>query len=308
MDETVRILVVDDSEIFTAIMEEAIAADDRAVLVGVARDGKQGVEMARALRPDVISMDVFMPVMDGLDAVARIMEEAPTSIVMVTAATSEQMAHVSFRAIGSGALDVIAKPAEPADARRIVVQLRLMAGLGARRRAAAGVGVGTPGRSPGPPSADVVWTPGTKLRPVDLVALAISTGGPPVLEAILRSLEPRWRASLVVVQHLSPGFDVHLVEWLGRTAGIPVALASRPRACDPVPPSSRRRTSTSPCRWAADCHVDAARERVDGHRPSGTVLLESVATAYGGRAAGSCSRAWATTARGDSSRCVGPAG
>ena len=123
MADTVRILVVDDSEIFTDLLGRAIEAEPRAELVGVARNGREAIEMTRRLRPDVISMDVFMPVMDGLDAVEHIMDEVPTPIVMVTAAGSEEMTHISFRAVGSGALDVLEKPAGPVDARAIVTRL-----------------------------------------------------------------------------------------------------------------------------------------------------------------------------------------
>ena len=292
MPQPVRILVVDDSEIFTDLMVRIITADRRTELVGVARNGHEAIEQARRLRPDVISMDVYMPEMDGLEAVTHIMDEVPTPILLVTAATSEAMTHISFRAIGSGALDVLPKPAGPDDAKAIVTRLCLMAGVRVRRRPIHGRAEAAPPRPPAAPGsapaphAGRLWTRDHSLRRVDVVAIAISTGGPPVLERILSTLRPDWQAALVVVQHLSAGFGGHLVDWLGRTSGIPVELAAsemrlRPGAAFLAPADAHLSV-----RMGGRLHVDPEAERVDGHRPSGTVLLDSVATAYGARAAG----------------------
>lgn len=283
----VRILVVDDSEIFTDLMARAIAADPRAELAGIARNGREGLAMAKKLKPDVISMDVYMPEMDGLDAVAHIMDEAPTPILMVTAASSEEMTHISFRAIGSGALDVLEKPAGPHEAQGIVNRLRLMGGVRVRQRPRGNAAVRPAVPAPAAPPADpALWRPDRALRPVPVVAIAISTGGPPVLERVLRELTPEWKASLVVVQHLSAGFGSHFVDWLAPSSGIPLELATtdariRPGAAYLAPADAHLTV-----RMGGRLRVDGESERVDGHRPSGTVLLRSVAVAYGSQAAG----------------------
>lgn len=289
MSDRVRILLVDDSEIFTALMERAIAAVGQAELAGVARDGKQAIELASRLRPDVISMDVYMPEMDGLEAVEHIMEQTPTPIVMVTAAESDQMAQISFRAIGGGALDVLAKPDGAPAAAAIVKRLCLLAGVRVTQRPRPGsapASVPTPAPVQIPEIEQGLWRPDALLGTADVVAIAISTGGPPLLEEILRALPSDWAAGLLIVQHLSPGFGSHLVDWLGKTAGIPVRLATSEsrveRGVAFIAPADQHLS----VRMGGRLSVDATGERVCGHRPSGTVLLQSVARTYGSRAAG----------------------
>ena len=233
MTKPVRILLVDDSEVFVDVMVKAIASSRQAELAGIARNGREGVEMASRLRPDVVSMDVHMPEMDGLEAVEHIMAQTPTPIAMVTAAESHEMAHISFRAIGGGALDVISKPSGPREAQAIVRRLCVLSKVRAvqrprrterserpeQRAAAAETGArsGHGAR---------LWKPDQPLRPVEVVAIAVSTGGPPVLERILQALPPDFAAGVLVVQHLSPGFGTHLVEWLRGSTKADVGLAT----------------------------------------------------------------------------------
>ena len=284
--EPVRILLVDDSEIFLDLMSSAIQSSDRAVLAGVARNGAEAVAQVKALEPDVVSMDVYMPVMDGLEAIEGIMAETPTPIAVVTAADSSEMAGISFRAIGGGALDVLGKPAGSRDARSIVHRLCLLSRVRTTSRARRP-------RSGAPATAARVeversrpWSEAGALRPVELIAIAISTGGPPVVEEILRALPADFGAGLAIVQHVSPGFDAHLVEWLGHTSGIDVRLAESDRRIEKgvawVAPANQHLM----VKMGGRIVVDGERERVSGHRPSGTVLLESIARAYGSRAAG----------------------
>ena len=285
-DEPVRILLVDDSEIYLAVMTKAIQASDKAVLAGVALNGLEGVAQVKALRPDVVSMDVHMPVMDGLDAIEQIMAEHPTPIAVITAADSSEMAGISFRAIAGGALDVLPKPASPREAQALVHRLCLFSRVRTRSRARRPIQARSTALRPAAPQTGKSWRDPGALRPVDLIAIAISTGGPPVLETVLRSLPADFGAGLAIVQHVSPGFDAHLVEWLSNSSGIPVRLAE---------PNGRIEKGVA---WIAPANqhllvkmggrllIDGEGERVAGHRPSGTVLLESVARAYGNRAAG----------------------
>ena len=284
--EPVRILLVDDSEIFIAVMTKAIQASDKAILAGVAYNGAEGVAQVKALRPDVVSMDVHMPVMDGLDAIEQIMAEQPTPIAVITAADSSEMAAISFRAIAGGALDVLAKPASPREAQSLVHRLCLFSRVRTRSRARRPAPTKAAPPKPVAPKIGRSWRDPGVLRPVDLIAIAISTGGPPVLETILRGLPADFGAGLAIVQHVSPGFDDHLVEWLSHSSGIPVRLAE---------PDGRIEKGVA---WIAPANqhllvkmggrlvIDGEGDRVSGHRPSGTVLLQSVARAYGTRAAG----------------------
>jgi len=292
--ERVRLLLVDDSEIYTMAVEEAVRGRPRIEVVGVARDGLAAIEMVKRVRPDVVSMDVHMPTLGGVEAVARLMDEAPVPIVMVTAATSAEWADISFRAIGAGALDVIAKPSGPAEMAALLERFTILAGVQVRRRVSRSTNAGVAAKTAPSPAAPVVpsvpsesladlrVTPGQVLA----VGIAISTGGPPVIEAMLKELPADYPCPILLVQHLSPGFDAHLTEWLARAAKVRVRVARDGERAEPstayLAPSERHLE----VRMGGFLRLDSVTERVAGHRPSGTVLLRSMARAYGARAAG----------------------
>ena len=106
----IRILIVDDSKTIRVILKELLDADPEIEVVGEAVNGLEAIDMTLRLKPDLITMDVAMPVMDGLAATRRIMAENPTPIIVVTANTNFREINVAFEAIQAGALDVLAKP------------------------------------------------------------------------------------------------------------------------------------------------------------------------------------------------------
>ena len=106
----IRILIVDDSNTIRTILKELAGADPEIEVVGEAINGLEAIEMTRRLKPDLITMDVAMPEMDGLEATRRIMAENPTPIIVITAKSNYQEMNVAFEAIAAGALDVLAKP------------------------------------------------------------------------------------------------------------------------------------------------------------------------------------------------------
>ncbi len=106
----IRILIVDDSATIRMILKELLNADPEIEVVGEAENGGEAVAMARGLKPDLITMDVTMPVMDGLEATRRIMAENPIPIIVITAKSNFQEMNIAFEAMRAGALDVMAKP------------------------------------------------------------------------------------------------------------------------------------------------------------------------------------------------------
>ena len=106
----IRILIVDDSKTIRLILKELLDADPEMEVVGEAANGLEAIDMTCRLKPDLITMDVAMPVMDGLAATRRIMQENPTPIIVVTAKSNYQEMNVAFEAMEAGALDVLAKP------------------------------------------------------------------------------------------------------------------------------------------------------------------------------------------------------
>ena len=106
----IRILIVDDSNTIRLILKELLVADPEIEVVGEAVNGLEAIDMTLRLKPDLITMDVAMPVMDGLEATRRIMQENPTPIIVVTAKSNFEEMNVAFEAMEAGALDVVMKP------------------------------------------------------------------------------------------------------------------------------------------------------------------------------------------------------
>lgn len=214
----IRVLVVDDSPAVRALLAHILGADPALQVVGCAVDGAEGVAMAQRLRPDVITMDLRMPVLDGFDATRRIMQLCPTPVVAVSGVDSHAEVEAGFRAIEAGALVLVRRPPglshpeHAASAQALLRTVKSMAEVRVVRRWEAGA-------SPAPGARAA--TPG----PRRLVAIGASTGGPAVLRDILAELGPAFPLPLVIVQHIAPGFSDGLAEWLSQASGFPVALA-----------------------------------------------------------------------------------
>lgn len=214
----IRVLVVDDSPAVRALLAHILDADPALRVVGCAADGAEGVAMAQRLRPDVITMDLRMPVLDGYAATRRIMQLCPTPVVVVSGVDSHAEVEAGFRAIEAGALTLVRRPPglshpeHAASARALLRTVKSMAEVRVVRRWEGGraAAPGAPAPAPGPRR---------------LVALGASTGGPAVLRDVLAELGPSFPLPLVIVQHIAPGFAEGLAEWLGQASGFPVQLA-----------------------------------------------------------------------------------
>lgn len=274
-----RVLIVDDSAVDRRLLTHILDGDPQISVVGEAVNGAQAVEMALRLRPDVITMDIQMPVMDGFDATARIMEESPTPIVIV--GSSVEGPDRAFRALNAGALTLIPKPPGPRSrdfaerAQELTTTIKLMADVKlVSRRSAARRPRERPSRSTSVPS-----------RSVELVAMAASTGGPSALAMILGDLPANFPAPVVVVQHIAGGFEDGLADWLGRVSHLDVALANpgdKLRAGRVLIARQGRHMGVSRNGTVVLGH----RDRIDGQAPSATYLFRSVAEEYGARALG----------------------
>ncbi len=282
----IRVLIVDDSPTIRLLFTEILSAEPDLRVVGVAADGEQAVERAQTLKPDLITMDINMPRVDGLEATRRIMTLCPTPIVVVSASLDSADLTSSFAAIQAGALDVIEKPhsTDPRDfegiRRRLVMAVRLMAGVKVvRRRAAKPVPTGA--LMPAAVAAPAA-RPRTSFR---LVAIGASTGGPMALHTLLAGLPRDFPAPVVVVQHMSAGFLPGLVNWLQLDCALPVHIATEGQAAQP-----------GQVYFAPDDHHLTVGTRgvlrltnappISHVRPSATVLFESVGLLYGREALG----------------------
>jgi len=218
----IRILVVEDSKTVQRALVAAFDADPGIRVVGTADSGEEAVHAAASLRPDLITMDINLPGMDGFQATRAIMSNCPTPIVIVTGKMDPKDSDTLFRVMQAGALMVLAKPApvgtpeHAASVARLVHNLKLMSEIKVVRRSFSDNVAGHL------PPAQLAVPAGPPLR---VVAIGASAGGPPLLQQILSSLPADFGAALLVVQHMADGFTENFVAWLNQTSRLPVLLA-----------------------------------------------------------------------------------
>ncbi len=281
----IRVLVVDDSIVARELLVYLLNGDPQLLVVGVAADGQQAVESAARLLPDVITMDIHLPRMDGFAATRKIMETCPTRIVMVTASSVPHEVAESFRALESGALTVLAKPLGPghpnhqAAAAELIQAVKLMAEVKVVRRWA------RLRTTAAPPLKRSEAATMTDIGNIRMVAIGASTGGPIALQAILSRLAPDFAVPILIVQHISPGFAGGFIEWLARASAFRVKAAVHGECALPgvayVAPDGVHMTILANGSIALSEHAPEY-----GLRPSVSSLFRSVASAFGAHAVG----------------------
>jgi two-component system chemotaxis response regulator CheB len=287
MKDPIRVLVVDDSTVVRQILVSMLETVPGFEVVGQARDGEEAVRLTARLRPDVITMDIRMPRLDGLGAIRQIMSSTPTPIVVVAASVYEPDRNIAFSAIEAGALTVVEKPSgissEAYESARdqLVTTIRLMSDVQVvTLRPGRGADVKLPDRQAGKVGA--VGAPSIK---AELIAIAASTGGPGVLREILRVLPGDLSIPIVTVQHITPGFAQGFAQWLDGETELRVSLAKDGERLE------AGRVLIAP----DDAHLTVApgrivrldnSEPVKGQRPSATRLFDSVAKVYGAASVG----------------------
>jgi len=267
----IRVLVADDSPTARTLMVEILKSDPELTVVGTAKDGAEAVELAKTLRPQLVTMDVEMPRMDGFEATKEIMIEAPTRIVVVTARVEGAEEAVSMPALRAGAVCVVRKPPSPRAAGHATEAQQLLATV----KAMAEVKVVRHTRAPGVRARPT--RPGE--RGARVVAIAASTGGPAVLYRILSELPADLAAPVLVVQHISRGFISGLAGWLNAASGLKVRIAVADEVI--APPTVYLAPDDRHLGMNDGRIVLSTAEPIGGFRPSASFLFESVARGYG---------------------------
>lgn len=276
------VLVVDDSAFMRSIISDLVASFPEFSVIGTARDGHDALEKIHALDPDLVTLDVEMPVLDGIAALGYIMSEVPRPVVMLSAIDARGDVDLTIRALELGAVDFVRKPRDSrVDLDRVkerlheallaasLVNLRAAPMLARPRRSMLRAGLATEGAH-------------------TVVAIASSTGGPRALAEVLPALSATLGAAVIVVQHMPPGFTEGLARRLDDLCALPVSEAKdgEPLCANHiyVAPGGRHVRVTA-AGGATVLSLDDT-PTVHGVRPAADPLFLSVAERFGERAVG----------------------
>lgn len=215
----IRILIADDSELTRVVLCDLLSEDAEIKVVCEVSNGQTAVEKTAELRPDLVIMDVMMPVMDGLEAVAEIMAKTPTPILMLSANADPQDSRSAFGAIRLGALDVMEKPSGVVTEAFSQIASKLIAKVKSLSR----IKVIHHYRAQRPklPEPKIKIEAGKRR----ILAVGASTGGPKAVLQLLQGLPKNFPAAVLVVQHIADGFASGFAAWLDRETKLPVRLA-----------------------------------------------------------------------------------
>jgi len=281
MSDPVRVLVVDDSALMRKLIPQILERDSSIQVVGTAMDGSFGLKKIEELKPQVVTLDLEMPRMDGIETLREIHKKYRIPVIVVSAHTT-QGASATFKALSLGAFDFVAKPKDAAQARMDEIAAELITKI----KAAAQTKM---------PAAPMEFKPLPALRrppkslgkphaaPSKIVAIGISTGGPNALQYVLSQLPPDFPGSIIVVQHMPEGFTDLFARRLDECCAIEVKeaqsgdllVAGRALIC---PGNRHMKVRRMPL---GNIVVLSDEERVNGHRPSVDVLFRSVAQEFG---------------------------
>jgi two-component system chemotaxis response regulator CheB len=219
-----KVLIVEDSPVAREFLTYILTSDPAIQVVGTANNGVEALEALRRYKPDVITMDIHMPMMDGFEATRRIMETTPIPIVIVSGSSGTMEVASTFKAIEAGALAVVRRPAGinhqefEAASRELIRTVKLMSEIKVVKRIP---------RVARPPAAVPMpmALPPQGTGAIRAIAIGASTGGPPVLQQILAGLPQGFPVPVLIVQHISLGFVKGFTEWLSNASRFPVRVA-----------------------------------------------------------------------------------
>jgi len=280
----IEVLIAEDSQVVREYLQYLLEEDGEVRVVGAVENGREAVEFVRRQQPDVVTMDIHMPVMDGFEATRRIMEEQPVPIVIASASWDPEEAEKTFQALEVGAVSALEKPrglGNPENeklAREFVETVKLMAEVKVVRR---WVKKSSLEEKPEP----IEESPERGLVAVELVAIGASTGGPQALQRLVSELPPNFPVPVLIVQHIAPGFLQGMASWLSQSCDLPVHIATQGERLEPghlyLAPDNFHMGVGQGLR------VELSRAVPEFHlRPSVSYLFRSVAAQLGDRAAG----------------------
>lgn len=285
----VKVLIVEDLPVIREFLVYILSSDPEIQVIGTVSNGEEAVEVMQRIKPDVITMDINMPKMNGFEATRRIMEVFPIPIIIVSATWDPKEISTTFLALEAGAVAVLEKPRGIGHpeyegmAKNLVQTVKLMSEVKVVRRWARThqAEVVPPGSIPG----KAMEGEGQALEEIQLVVIGASTGGPLVLKTILSGLPKDFLIPVVIVQHMAAGFIQGFADWLGQTSALPICIATDGSyllpGCIYIAPDGFQ------MRVEKDGKVELTKDAPEnGLRPSVSYLFRSVAASFGKHAVG----------------------
>ncbi len=290
----IRVVIVDDSPTVRELLLALLQNSGDILVVGIGMNGEDAVRLAKRLRPDLITLDVRMPRMDGLEATRQIMRECPTPILILSASFKRTDMDLTFQALQAGALAVLGKPGldDTQACDEIVRTVRTMAGVPVIHHWGYKPAE-KPANGSAPDAAQSLKKKQSAMgqlvklssKDIDVVGIAASTGGPSAIAAVLQNLPADFPLPIIVVQHISPGFAAGLADWMGTQTRLRVELAQHGDTLQPG------------VVWLApdDYHLQVNERGIieltkaapfKGLRPSANCMFDSLARVFGPHALG----------------------
>lgn len=226
----IRVLIVDDSPVVSQMLSYILSSDPAISVLGVASHGEEAIAMTASLKPDIVTMDIVMPGLDGFEATRRIMENTPVPIIIVSSSYNPSEITKAFRAIEAGALSILTKPVGighpfyEKQARELINTVKALYDIKMVTR-----------KPRIAPAKEVIANTEKEIarQEIRMIAIGASTGGPPVIQTILAGLPKTLPVPITIVQHITQGFTAGFASWLSDTTGFIVRVPENGENCLP---------------------------------------------------------------------------
>lgn len=275
----IKVLVVDDSPTVQELMRHILTSDKDIDVIGSVYNGIEALKFLETIKPDVITMDINMPYMNGFEVTQRIMETNPVPIIIISSLFDSTDVERTFQAIQAGAVSVIEKPVSIRNenykqiCNNIINNVKLMSEIKVIKRK-------FQNRKELKKSTGVKAVTNNECCNKKIVAIGVSTGGPPILKKIISNLTTSISVPILIVQHITPGFINGLVDWLRQETDIPIHIAFDGQSVLPgniyFAPDDHHMEIMYNGKIALN-----KQEKINGLRPTVSHLFNSVANAYG---------------------------
>lgn len=284
-DDKIKVLVAEDSAVIRMLLVQLLESDPQISVMGAVSDGRAAFDFVQSNKPDVVLMDIHMPQLNGFEATRRIMETKPVPIVICSATSNTKDLVFTFEAMEAGAIACVEKPLNrerddfEALAAHMLETVKLMSEVKVVRRTARAR------RNYSPPEAHPVAPPQRAEAQIKLIGIGASTGGPPVLQALLAALPRDFPVPLLVVQHITQGFLPGMADWLSLTTGLQAHIASS--GTRPLPGHVYLAPDDFHMGIGSDGTIILTQQAPENNlRPAVSFLFRSLADVYGPNALG----------------------